>query len=43
MWTFFKQHQFLPDVRILIIKYYFIPTLDLMNNFVCKHTKIKSM
>ena len=27
IWKFFKQHQFLPDVSIIVIKYYFIPTL----------------
>ena len=34
MWTFFKQHQFLPDVRIFIIKYYFIPTLVSSRKFL---------
>ena len=27
IWNFLKQHQFLPDVSIFVLKYYFIPTL----------------
>ena len=33
IWNFFKQHQFLPDVSIFVIKYYFIPTLHICTNF----------
>ena len=40
MWTFFKQHQFLPDVRIFTIKYYFIPTLTKHDFFVGTCAKI---
>ena len=29
IWNFFKQHWFLPDSLIFVIKYYFIPTLGL--------------
>ena len=28
IWNFFKQHWFLPDSLIFVVKYYFIPTLE---------------
>ena len=33
-WIFFKQHQFLPDVWKLIIKYYIIPTLPIIISYI---------
>ena len=36
IWKFFKQHWFLPDSLIFVIKYYFIPTLPIKGKLLLR-------